>query len=85
MKGFNIFIDTKLKRHIYLKQTFKLSLTIIYFSNPNMYENNFLYLFDVKKLNSLNYDNLKRYYVNLEGFLKPDNFFYLDVLIHFQT
>jgi hypothetical protein len=32
----------------------------------------------VKKLNSLNYDNLKKYYVNLEGFLKPNNFFYLD-------
>jgi hypothetical protein len=44
---------------------------------------NFLYLFDVKKLTSLNYDNLKKkkkkkYYVNLEGFLKPDNFFDLD-------
>jgi hypothetical protein len=35
-------------------------------------------LFDVKKLTSLNYDNLKMYYVNLNGFLKPDNFFYLD-------
>ena len=43
-----------------------------------MYENNFLYLFDVKKLTSLNYDNLKKYYVNLEGFLKPDNFFDLN-------
>jgi hypothetical protein len=43
-----------------------------------MYENNFLYLFDVKKLTLLNYYNLKKYYVNLEGFLKPDNFFYLD-------
>jgi hypothetical protein len=43
-----------------------------------MYKNNFLYLFDVKKLTSLNYDNLKKYYVNLEGFLKPDNFFDLD-------
>jgi hypothetical protein len=43
-----------------------------------MYENSFLYLFDVKKLTSLNYDNLKKYYVNLEGFLKPNNFFYLD-------
>ena len=32
----------------------------------------------MKKLNSLNYDNLKKYYVNLEGFLKPDNFFVLD-------
>ena len=31
-----------------------------------------------KKLTSLNYDNLKKYYVNLEGFLKLDNFFYLD-------
>ena len=44
-----------------------------------MYENSFLYLFDVKKLTSLNYDNLKKYYVNLEGFLKPNNFFYLDI------
>ena len=43
-----------------------------------MYKNNILYLFDVKKLTSLNYDNLKKYYVNLEGFLKPDNFFNLD-------
>jgi glucan-binding YG repeat protein len=43
-----------------------------------MYENNFWYLFDVKKLISLNYDNLKKYYVNLEGFLKSNNFFYLD-------
>ena len=43
-----------------------------------MYENNFLYIFDVKKLTSLNYDNLKKYYVNLEGFLKFDNFFDLD-------
>jgi hypothetical protein len=32
----------------------------------------------VKKLTSLNYDNLKKYYVNFEGFLKPDNFFDLD-------
>ena len=38
----------------------------------------FLYLFDMKKLTLLNYDNLKKYYVNLEGFLKPDNFFDLD-------
>jgi hypothetical protein len=43
-----------------------------------MYENNFWYLFDVKKLTSLNYDNLKIYYVNLEGFLKSNNFFYLN-------
>ena len=43
-----------------------------------MYKNNFLYLFDVKKLTSLNYDNLKKYYVNLESFLKFDNFFDLD-------
>jgi hypothetical protein len=34
-----------------------------------------VFLFNVKKLTSLNYDNLKKYYVNLEGFLKPDNFF----------
>ena len=69
MKGLNIFIYIKkLKRHIHLKQDFKISLIIIYFSNPSMYENNFLYLFDVKKLTSLNYDNSKKYYVNLEGF-----------------
>jgi glucan-binding YG repeat protein len=43
-----------------------------------MYENNFWYLFDVKKLTSLNYDNLKNYYVNFDGFLKLDNFFDLD-------
>jgi hypothetical protein len=43
-----------------------------------MYKNNFWYIFDVKKLISLNYDNLKKYYVNLEDFLKPDNFFDLD-------
>ena len=43
-----------------------------------MYKNSFLYLFDVKKLTSLNYDNLKKYYVNLESFLKPNNFFDLD-------
>jgi hypothetical protein len=50
----------------------------IYFSNPSIYENNFWYLFDVNKLTSLNYDNLNMCYVNLESFLKPDNFFYLD-------
>jgi hypothetical protein len=60
---------------IYLKQVFKFSLIIIYFSNLSMYENNFLYLFDVKKITSLNYDNFKKYYVNLENFLKSDNFF----------
>ena len=38
----------------------------------------FAYLFYVKKLTSLNYDNLKKYFVNFEGFLKPDNFFDLD-------
>ena len=43
-----------------------------------MYQNNFLYLFDMKKLTSLTYDNLKKYYTNLEGFLKPNNFFDLD-------
>ena len=32
----------------------------------------------MKKLTSLKYNNLKKYYVNLEGFLKPDNFFDLD-------
>ena len=37
-----------------------------------------VFLFDVKKLTSLNYNNLKKYYVNLEGFLKPDNFFDLN-------
>ncbi len=30
-----------------------------------MYEKIFWYLFDVKKLTSLNYDDLKKYYVNL--------------------
>ena len=74
MKGFNIFINTKIKKaHI-----FKTGLIIIYFSNPSIYENNFWYLFDVKKLTLLNYDNLKMYYVNLEGFLKSDNFFDLN-------
>jgi hypothetical protein len=34
----------------------------------------------VNKLISLNYDNLKKYYVNLEGFLKPNNFFDFDVI-----
>ena len=32
----------------------------------------------MNKLTLLNYDNLKKYYVNLKGFLKPDNFFDLD-------
>ena len=32
----------------------------------------------MNKLTSLNYDNLKKYYVKLESFLKPDNFFDLD-------
>jgi hypothetical protein len=32
-------------------------------------------LFYVKKLTSLNYDNLKMYYVNFNGFLKPDKLF----------
>ena len=40
-----------------------------------MYKNNFWYLFNMKKLTSLNYENLKKYYVNLEYFLKSDNFF----------
>ena len=43
-----------------------------------MYEKFFWYLFNVKKLTSLNYDNLKKYYVNLEGFLKSNNFFDFD-------
>ena len=43
-----------------------------------MYENNFWYLFYMKKLILLNYDNLKNIMFNLEGFLKPDNFFNLD-------
>jgi hypothetical protein len=50
-----------------------------------MYENNFLYLFDVNKLTSLNYDNLKMYDGNLEGFLKCDNFLILMVLIYFHN
>ena len=32
----------------------------------------------MKKLTSLNYDNLKKYYINLEGFLKLYYFFDLD-------
>ena len=40
-----------------------------------MYKNNFWYLIDVNKLTSLNYDNIKKYYVNLKSFLKPYNFF----------
>ena len=32
----------------------------------------------MKKLTLLTYDNLKKYYANLKGFLKPDNFFDLD-------
>ena len=43
-----------------------------------------VFLFDVKKLTLLNYNNLKKYYVNLEGFLKPDNFFDLDSFILFS-
>ena len=50
-----------------------------------MYKNNFWYLFNMKKLTSLNYENLKKYYVNLEDFLKPNNFLILIVLIYFQT
>ena len=53
---------------IYLKQTFKISLKIIYFSRPSMYENNFWYLIDVKKLTSLNYDNLKSIVLILKFF-----------------
>ena len=68
MKSLNIFIYTKIKRPIYLKQAFKLRLIIIYFYNSSMYENNFLYLFDVKKLTSLNYDNLKSIMLILKGF-----------------
>ena len=59
-----------------LVNTLTRSLIIIYFSSPSMYEKNFWYLFDMKKLISINYDNLKKYYINLEGFLKPDNFFF---------
>ena len=42
-----------------------------------MYENNFWYLFDVKKFSSLNYDNH-------EGFLKPDIFFDLNGIYLFS-
>ena len=53
-----------------------------------MYENNFWYLINVKKLTSLNYDNMKKYSVNLKKNLKPDNFFdlvYRILLIIFVT
>jgi hypothetical protein len=43
-----------------------------------MYENNLWYLFDVKKQTSLNYDNLKKYFVKLEPFLKPEIIFDFD-------
>ena len=43
-----------------------------------------MYLFYVKKLISLNYNNFKKYYVNLEDFLKPDNFFDLDDIDFFS-
>ena len=43
-----------------------------------MYENNFWYLFDVKKITSLNYDNLKNIMLILKVFLKLDNFFDLN-------
>ena len=43
-----------------------------------MYENNFWYSFDVKKQTSLNYDNLKKYFVKLERFLKPKIIFDFD-------
>jgi hypothetical protein len=78
LKGLNIFIYKKIKKAIYLKQAFKLSLIIIYLSNPSMYENNFWYLFDVNKLTLLNYDNLKSIMLILKVFLKLDNFFNLD-------
>jgi hypothetical protein len=48
--------------------TLSHSLIIIYFSSPSMYEKNFWYLFDVKKLTSLNYDKFKKYCVNLKSF-----------------
>jgi hypothetical protein len=48
------------------------------FEQFQIYENIFGFLFDVKKLTSLDYDNLKKYCVNLEGFLKHDNFSDLD-------
>ena len=53
-----------------------------------MYENNFWYLINVKKLTSLNYDNMKKYSVNLKKNLKPDSFFdlvYRILLIIFVT
>ena len=43
-----------------------------------MYENNLWYLFDVNKQTSLNYDNLKKYFVKLECFLKPEIIFDFD-------
>ena len=48
------------------------------FEQFQIYENIFGFLFDVKKLTSLDYDNLKKYCVDLEGFLKHDNFSDLD-------
>ena len=39
----------------------------------------------MKKLTSLNYDNLKKYYVNFESFLKPNNFFDLGGIDSFSN
>ena len=39
----------------------------------------------MKKLTSLNYDNLKKYYINLKDFLKPDKFFDLAYRILLTT
>jgi hypothetical protein len=47
------------------------------FEQFQIYENIFGFLFDMKKLTSLD-DNLKKYCVDFEGFLKHDNFFDLD-------
>ncbi len=53
------------------------------FEKFQIYENIFGFLFDLNKLISLDHDNLEKYYVNLESFLKHDNFMILMVLIFF--
>ena len=39
----------------------------------------YIYIYNLKKLTSLDHDNLKKYCVNLEGFFKHDKFSDLDL------
>jgi hypothetical protein len=53
------------------------------FEQFQIYENIFGFLFDLNKLTSPDHDNLEKYYVNLESFLKHDNFLILMILLFF--